>query len=408
VARVTLVAAAIAQDLRGILAGRGTSDPRRPRSHPVIRMHGSVAPDRPVADHEVNEAVIGRTGEVPRERVLYSIQAIRALAAWSVVVHHYCMIFAVPNPSWWRRGFLDHGWLGVDVFFVVSGFVMGLGAADRTVTPRAFMVKRLARIVPAYWLFTLAVALLITLAPDVMVQQGCSPESLIKSLLFIPSENPGGIGVLPVITVGWTLNYEMVFYLIVAITLFVKLPQRWLWLVIAIVALQQVLVPQGVVSSYYASSLFYEFLMGVLAAHLWRAGALRGRAWWFGCLAVLAMYCLLRAPAPANTLSRELECGVPAFLLVCAALGLEPLFKRAALLKRLGDHSYSVYLIHPAILYSGWYLGGSRHVRYYYALLSIACLAAIALVGAASYRFIEQPAGRWITRRLLPRRPDGP
>jgi exopolysaccharide production protein ExoZ len=336
----------------------------------------------------------------PRERLLSSIQALRALAAWSVVFHHYCLIFKVSNPSWWRRAFVDHGAAGVDVFFVVSGLVMGLSASDPTITPRRFMAKRLARIVPAYWLYTLVVALLITRLPEVMVNQGYSPEFLAKSLMFLPAPNPSGAGLLPINTVGWSLNVEMVFYVIVAASLLAPLPQRWLWIAGGVVLFQKLLSPLGIVSPLYADPILYEFLMGIAAAHLWQAGALRGRGWLFSCLALLALVCLLRPPPPSG-LVQGFDYGVPAFLLVCAFLGLERYFARATLLVHLGNHSYSVYLIHPTILYVGWYT--HRSTRGHGVLIAWCCIVAIAVVGAVSYRFFEKPAGRVVTRWLMPR-----
>lgn len=336
----------------------------------------------------------------PRERLLASVQALRALAAWSVVLHHYCLIFTVKEPSAWRQAFMDHGAAGVDVFFVISGFVMGLAANDPAITPRRFLAKRLGRIVPAYWLTTGVVALLITRLPEMMLHQGYSPELLVKSLLFVPAQNPGGAGLVPINTVGWSLNVEMAFYAIVALSLFAQRPQRWLWIVCGVVVLQKLLSPLGVVSSFYGDPILYEFLMGIAAARLWQAGALRGPGWLFGGLAVLAIVCLVRPPAPSG-LVREVDYGAPAFLLVCASLGLERYFARAAVLVHLGNHSYSVYLIHPTILYAGWYAHRARagHGR----LISVGCFVAIALVAAASYRFLERPAGRLLTRRLLPR-----
>lgn len=330
------------------------------------------------------------------ERILSSVQVLRALAAWSVVIHHYCMIFAVQNPSWWRRGFLENGSLGVDLFFVVSGFVMGLSASDPGVTPRVFIAKRIARIVPAYWLVTIIVACLIYFTTNVMPNQGYSPTFLIQSLLFIPAQNPSGLGLLPINTVGWTVHLEVVFYLIVAASLFIRLPQRWIWIVVAIVILQMVLAPLGYVSSLYGTTLLYEFLLGLVAAHLFKAGVLRGPAWAYALLALTGIALLIRAPI--GTLAQGLDCGIPAFLILCGFVGCEPYLRRASLLVRMGDHSYSVYLIHPAMLYVSYYLYKLTHVRY--GVISILCLAAIALVGAASYRFVERPAGRWLTRLL--------
>ena len=334
------------------------------------------------------------------ERILHSIQILRALAAWAIVVQHYYLIFPIASPSWWRQGFMDHGAVGVDVFFIVSGFVMALGASDPEITPRQFVAKRLGRIVPAYWLYTMIVAALIYYLPEAMPNQGVSPEFLVKSLLFIPAQNPSGIGLLPVNTVGWTLNLEMVFYLIVAISLFVALPRRWLWIVVGLAIWQMVLAPLGIISPLYISPLPYEFAMGIGAFHLWKSGVLRGPSWAFAVLAGVALWMLSRAPLVEPM--RVITCGVPALLLVCACIGLEPHIKRASILGRLGDHSYSVYLVHPAILYLGAFGWKQTHIKHVFPIL---CMISIALIGWASYRFIERPLGRLLTRLIARRRP---
>jgi peptidoglycan/LPS O-acetylase OafA/YrhL len=339
-------------------------------------------------------------GLAPSREVLSSIQALRALAAWCVVLHHYYLIFPMQQPGAWRRVVLEHGSAGVDVFFVVSGFVMGLSANDPTITWRGFLAKRIGRLVPAYWLVTLVVALLIVYVPQMMTGQGYSHELLVKSLLFVPAQNPGGSGLVPINTVGWSLNTEVMFYVIVAASLVAPRPQRWVWIAAGLVLVQRLLCPLGLISDFYRDPILYEFLLGIAAAHLWRSGALRGRPWVFAGLAVFAIVCLTRPPLPWG-LIRLVDYGLPAFLLVCAFLGLERTFERARFLVHLGNHSYSVYLIHPTILYAGMYLHRTHGWRV--PMISVACFTAIALIGALSYRLVERPAGRLVTRALMPR-----
>jgi exopolysaccharide production protein ExoZ len=335
------------------------------------------------------------------ERLLSSIQALRAFAAWSVVLHHYCLIFPVDEPGAWRQAFIDHGAAGVDVFFVVSGLVMGLSANDPAITPRRFLAKRIGRIVPAYWVTTLIIAFLIVRMPQMMVNQGYSDELLVKSLLFIPTQNPNGLGFLPINSVGWSLNLEVVFYLIVALSLFAPRAQRWIWIAAGLVLVHKLLSPLEIINDFYRDPVIYEFMMGIGVAFLWRSGAmLSRRPWIFAGLAVFALVCLTR-PAPPWGLVRAVDYGPPAFLLVCAFLGLEPYFARARALVHLGNHSYSVYLIHPTILYAGWYLHVVRH--WGIALATTTCFIAIVSIGAASYHFLERPAGRLLTRALSPR-----
>jgi exopolysaccharide production protein ExoZ len=342
--------------------------------------------------------VSDNSAQPPPTGILSSIQVLRALAAWCVVVHHYCLIFQVAHPGVVRRLFIDHGATGVDVFFVVSGLVMGLSVSDPAMTPRRFAIKRIARIVPAYWVFTFVIAVLIVTLPDVMVNQGYSLELLVKSLLFVPCQNPDGLGRLPIDTVGWTLNLEVVFYLVVGLSLFVPRAQRWLWIAFGVLLVHRGPGPLSAISDLYGDPVLYEFLIGIAAAHLWRSGALsRGPAWAYVGMALVAICILFRSDAPSGVM-RVIGSGPAAFVLVCAMLGLERYFVRASWLVHLGDHSYSVYLAHPPILYLGLYAVTEWHWNR--PIVATICLSGIALIGAASFHFIERPAGRLVTRGL--------
>jgi peptidoglycan/LPS O-acetylase OafA/YrhL len=116
----------------------------------------------------------------------------------------------------------------------------------------------------------------------------------------------------------------------------------------------------------------------------------------FACLAVIAAACLVHSPA--YTMSRAIDWGIPAFLLVCGCLGLERQLARWRWLVHAGNHSYSVYLIHPMILATGWYAQHALRANAW--LVMIGCFAAIAGLGAASYHVLELPAGRLVVRWL--------
>lgn len=104
--------------------------------------------------------------------MLISVQALRALAAWTVVCHHFMQIFF----GFQARGpigqlFIDKGAVGVDIFFVISGLVIFLSTEDKDLRPGKFLLYRLFRIVPAYWLYTLLMALLVVFAHPVLPDQ---------------------------------------------------------------------------------------------------------------------------------------------------------------------------------------------------------------------------------------------
>ena len=113
--------------------------------------------------------------------------------------------------------FIDKGAVGVDIFFVISGLVIFLSTEGKSLPPVRFLLYRLFRIVPAYWLYTVLMALVVVFARPVLPDQTVDWSHFLLSLLFIPTENPGGYGIYPTLNVGWTLNYEMLFYVLFAL-----------------------------------------------------------------------------------------------------------------------------------------------------------------------------------------------
>lgn len=95
-----------------------------------------------------------------------SLQILRAIAAWTVVFHHYMQIyFDFKSESLIGTFFSQYGALGVDVFFVLSGFVMYLVAIKSTKGPAPFLIDRLFRIAPIYWFYSALVIVCIYLFP---------------------------------------------------------------------------------------------------------------------------------------------------------------------------------------------------------------------------------------------------
>ncbi|MGH7210255.1 MAG: acyltransferase family protein, partial [Acetobacteraceae bacterium] len=163
-------------------------------------------------------------------RRILGVQALRGLAALSIAVLH------ISQAAGWftgQQGVAPYAWMrrvpweaGVDVFFVISGFVIVYASADlfgRAGAVREFLGRRVARIVPLYWLVTslLILAALLRLVPlhDAL---GDGAPYVTASYAFFPWKPPGG-AVLPVFRPGWTLEYEMLFYGVVALFLALRL-----------------------------------------------------------------------------------------------------------------------------------------------------------------------------------------
>jgi exopolysaccharide production protein ExoZ len=197
---------------------------------------------------------------------LYSVQYLRAAAALAVVYYH---VSALSQETWGldpER--IDHvGAAGVDLFFVISGFVMAMivgrpGAFDG----REFWVRRIARVVPAYWVITFAVFALAWFMPHLFNSTTADVYTLMTSLSFLALDQGDG-NTTPLLVVGWTLNYEIFFYAIVALTAGLFGDRRLhgaSLLLIALVVLGLWFVPEDPSLAFYTDPILLEFVFGIL------------------------------------------------------------------------------------------------------------------------------------------------
>jgi peptidoglycan/LPS O-acetylase OafA/YrhL len=217
---------------------------------------------------------------------------------------------------------------------------------------------------------------------------------LLLSLFFLPSENPGGYGIYPTLNVGWTLNYEMLFYVLFAWALLFHSHLRLLVVGALLFAVSQAWTGFGWVSEFYRSDIVYEFLLGIGIGMLYRRGWI-GQNRWLPLTAIgaalLAIYLL--PPAP-----RLLNWGVPSAVLVMACVALERYVERNRVLKLLGDCSYSVYLMHVLILSTGGFLARRYVINPY--LMFILCAIAIGVGSWLSYEWVEKRSYQWLRARF--------
>jgi exopolysaccharide production protein ExoZ len=339
--------------------------------------------------------------------VVRNIQVLRAIAALLVVfVHLDRMLLWLGLPVF--------GGAGVDIFFVISGFIMVYTTSGRNdVTSWSFMTDRIVRIVPIYWVITMTVFGVALLAPALL--QGTSSDwvELLKSLFFIPFTKANGL-VAPVMFVGWSLNYEMFFYLLFAIGLL--LPNRE-WGVMAVIACLLSLVglgllgqPQDVISRFYTSIIMLNFALGMLIGILYRRipAAVPAFLRLTTAVAVLASGGVaVLLPLAYPKAQSFLVSGLPASVAVAGALALERwgwvLTNRWCLL--LGNASYSIYLIHPFVTQAVQKIAaGLPHRGWTAAAMIAVALATVCLAGVSSYRLFEQPLSRFLRGRLKARR----
>jgi exopolysaccharide production protein ExoZ len=354
---------------------------------------------------------LGRSSTAPgASRQLLGVQYLRAIAALMVACYH--MQIQLPGYApylrqWWTGG--AHLANGVDLFFVISGFIM-LVTSQRS-TPADFARRRIMRVVPLYWVLTAVLAVLAYLRPELFRTTVLGLEFLLKSLFFIPYANPGQGGeFVPLLVPGWTLNLEMFFYAIFALVLFVPLNRRVALtgtIFLAVVLAGQLLrhSAYGGLIGCFASMRLFEFLSGMAIGQWYLRGELPKSMPACAGLVVLG-FALLLAGIPGATFEPGsgpqmlAENVLPAALIVLGAVSLEqargvPVFRPLAF---LGDASYSMYLSHIFTLGAARFLWSKTVFQAPSAMhaLGFACfaIALVVLASAGVYRLVEQPISR--------------
>ena len=330
-----------------------------------------------------------------RKKVLWSVQYLRAVAALSVVLFHQ----TIPL-------FVVYGYHGVDVFFILSGFIMICLTQDRVVSSKDFLFQRAARIIPLYWLATGLSFLLACLGLRIW---GASTDLglLAKSLLFVPCTNADGRN-WPTLYVGWTLNFEIFFYAVFAVVLL--LPQRVRVVTLAfvfmgLVAFNAVFRSANPVIATYTDPIILEFLIGICIGTIFGAD-LRRRSLRSS---VLMSAALLVATSIIGRVLPALSFAWVAAVVVVVALLLERLhlLPFSAALKAIGDASFSIYLFQQfafdgvfVLLTAAAFITklplASGHVT-----RPVAVLAAV-ILGLVAYRFIERGMMHATRRFVMP------
>ena len=338
---------------------------------------------------------------------LLTIQAARGIAANLVVLSHLCIVQAKYTAGGVLPAFTFYGIAGVDLFFVLSGFIM-VAVVGHYTGPIDFLWRRVTRIYPTYWLASLVVLALAIFVPTIVNSSVNVPISLWCSFLLIPDRT------VPLLAVGWTLVHEMYFYLAFAIILALRIPMFaglaiWGVLIILIMAT----IPDKVVAfpilRVAASPLTTEFMIGAIVGILWTKRWLSGAiAMGIVGLLVLVLAIFYVAPILSLATSQHLEAwrvlvfGVPSALIVyglAAVEHLHPSMRTGKLLVSLGDWSYATYLTHVlaisaigrmlALFVPNGGIGASL------ALIGVGLLAAN-IAGAGIHVFFERPTLNWL------------
>lgn len=269
---------------------------------------------------------------------LLGIQYLRAVAALAVVVFH-------------AAGKEDVSFLigeaGVDVFFVISGFLMVAITNDDT-EPKRFATDRLKRIGPLYWIATTVMlcGAIVGLFPNARLDFW----HLVASYFFVPAQSPSADFIWPLLVPGWTLNYEMAFYALFAGTLTIKGEFRRIVTLTGIISgaalLGFLLSPDNVFGRFYTNQIILEFVAGCWLGYTWKHHHQLFRQGKF--LIILATILFLFIGYLNSDENRALLFGFPAIILVFGVLAKErqSQISRLQVPLLLGNASYSIYIWH--------------------------------------------------------------
>jgi exopolysaccharide production protein ExoZ len=340
-----------------------------------------------------------------------SLQLIRFIAAFLVVITHSIdrMKHYSDEPFHIVLDFFHKfGSSGVDMFFIISGFVMmyisSASIANGTFDLKRFYIKRLVRVVPIYWIITAIVSILLIVYPSVFYNTTTDIYHTLGSYFFIPIADPLN-KFAPLLGVGWTLNLEMYFYLIFGLFIFFFKLNAFKYIICFFIVTSLIgfilqLGKQGYYLNVLTNPMFLEFIFGMVLFKI-----MSKREFTFREAAVLLILSISIYTVPIfvsfDISIRFIYWGVPSFLLILSMITFEKLgkLKVSSFFIKLGDASYSIYLTHYfaiGLLYKiGDDIGWLQHP-------TVFILIAIILstfIGYIFYILVEKPILKLLTRQ---------
>ena len=339
--------------------------------------------------------------------MLNSLQAIRSFAALMVVAFHLSELLRYSIDNSMPVFSIGLGLL--DVFFVMSGFVLYHITRDRE-PPGVFLLKRLARLVPFYWILTTAAVVVTFITPWFFLGANLTPEYVFTSYAFVPFPNTNGV-IKPLLFVGWTLNYEILYIVIYSLTLYLPKPKRvpaltliigGVWLIGALME------PANRIVGFYGRPFLLELLLGCYLAILARRPVVERFA------KATPMWILFVAGIVGATILSPMAFGtrniwayllmVPASLIVMSG-ALQDMYRtplKRNLFSIYADSGYSVYLIHPfviefvgivtfKVLEPTWFAG---------AIITVLVFAGVMIISPFSLRYLELPSNNLVRDRI--------
>jgi Predicted acyltransferases len=282
---------------------------------------------------------------------IFAVQYLRGFAALAVFLFHISSLTVVLwGPA---AADVDHaGAAGVDLFFVISGFVMAMILSrPGPFSVRDFAIQRIARIVPGYYVMTIAVFVLALVAPALFITTSADPATLLRSLTFVPVADSQG-SIAPLLVVGWTLDYEVFFYLLCAVGALLCGRRALVavsGVIVALVLAGLLVTPEHPTLRFYTDTILLEFVYGIAIWRLHRSGALSDQKLPSALIFALGILLLAIQIEREPGAGRALVWGLPAAFILLG--GLRVLDFEIRWLSLVGDWSYAFYLTHLFVIF---------------------------------------------------------
>lgn len=318
------------------------------------------------------------------EKRLNNLQVLRAFAAISIVLAH--SITPAENYGFkthYMHRFAEFGANGVIFFFVLSGFILVYVQRHVLPSPLKFFCARLTRVAPIYWILTLSLLLITYLFPKLFLSGVAGYEDKAAASLIFMSQFL--MGEYPVLYVGWTIEYEMLFYVLMGLGLMLggrALAYPFVGVSLIMISL---IFPDDLV--------VLEFLFGIIL------GLIYTKLKMFSALSIMSLLIgiglilmdLIYKPYAGSLDHHLFRYGVPAFFVIYGLLGIPQI--TLGLLTSIGDGSYSIYLIQVFTIPIFFKVIKMIGVGIYLSndLLAVVCVIFTVVIGMCAYRYIEKP-----------------
>ena len=351
--------------------------------------------------------------ESPKQN-FYLIQALRFVAAFMVVCCH--STFYTKERLLSSVQVFKLGANGVPLFFVISGFVIVLSSRKLISDKdgwRKYAMKRIIRIVPLYWLITSYKIAIMMLSAGFVLHSNLDFANILKSYFFIPTLNFDG-DIKPILGVGWTLNFEMFFYLLFTIALFLRLNTIIFtgFIMIMLTVLSFFKTPAWpVILNFYADPIVINFLLGMVSAVLITKKIKVPKS--LAITIILVNLIFLFSPLQYHLkflyINSTLANAFASFLIVyfCAQLEKHSNVHVHKIILFFGAASYSLYLIHPVIAPLSPTVFKMIGLKIPFLSVSFSIILAL-IAGAIAYYYFEKPTTEFLNKSFTPKPPDAP